>query len=45
MSKFLFVGVLALLIGGAINAVGSITGMLVISVAAIGIFSAYTFTT
>lgn len=42
MSKFLFVGVLALLIGGVINVfVGSTTGMLVISVAAIGIFSAY----
>ena len=42
MSKFLFVGVLALLIGGVINVfVGSTTGMLMISVAAIGIFSAY----
>lgn len=42
MGKFLFVGVLALLIGGIINVfVGSTTGMLVISVAAIGIFSAY----
>ena len=42
MSKFLFVGVLALLIGGVINIfVGSTTGMLVMSVAAIGIFSAY----
>ena len=36
------VGVLALVIGGVINIfVGSTTGMLVISVAAIGIFSAY----
>ena len=42
MGKFLFVGVLALLIGGIINVfVGSTTGMLVMSVAAIGIFSAY----
>jgi modulator of FtsH protease len=42
MGKFLFVGVLALVIGGIINVfVGSTTGMLVISVAAIGIFSAY----
>ena len=42
MSKFLFVGVLALLIGGVINVfVGSTTGMLVMSVAAIGIFTAF----
>jgi modulator of FtsH protease len=42
MGKFLFVGVLVLLIGSVINVfVGSSTGMLVISVAAIGIFSAY----
>ena len=42
MGKFLFVGVMVLLVGGIINVfVGSTTGMLVISVAAIGIFSAY----
>jgi modulator of FtsH protease len=42
MGKFLFVGMLVLLIGSVINVfVGSSTGMLVISVAAIGIFSAY----
>jgi modulator of FtsH protease len=42
MSKFLLVGALALVIGSVINVfVGSTTGMLVISVLAIGIFSAY----
>ncbi|MEP6825698.1 MAG: Bax inhibitor-1/YccA family protein [Ramlibacter sp.] len=42
MGKFLFVGALAIMIGGIINIfVGSTTGMLVISVMAIGIFSAY----
>ena len=42
MGKFLFVGALAILIGGIINVfVGSSTGMLVISVMAVGIFSAY----
>ena len=42
MGKFLFVGMLAILIGGIINVfVGSTAGMLVISVMAIGIFSAY----
>jgi modulator of FtsH protease len=41
-AKFLFVGALALMIGSIINVfVGSTTGMLVISVMAIGIFSAY----
>lgn len=42
MGKFLFVGVLVLLIGSIINVfVGSTAGMMAISVAAIGIFSAY----
>ncbi|WP_295980029.1 Bax inhibitor-1/YccA family protein [uncultured Variovorax sp.] len=42
MGKFLFVGAMVLMIGAIINVfVGSTTGMLVISVAAIGIFSAY----
>ena len=42
MGKFLFVGALAVMIGGIINVfVGSTTGMLVISVLVIGIFSAY----
>jgi modulator of FtsH protease len=42
MGKFLFIGMLAILIGGIINVfVGSTAGMLVISVMAIGIFSAY----
>ncbi len=42
MGKFLFVGALALMVGGIINVfVGSTTGMLVFSVMAIGIFSAY----
>jgi modulator of FtsH protease len=42
MGKFLFVGALAIMIGGIINVfVGSTVGMMVISVMAIGIFSAY----
>jgi modulator of FtsH protease len=42
MGKWLFVGALAIMIGGIINVfLGSTTGMLVISVMAIGIFSAY----
>jgi modulator of FtsH protease len=42
MSKWLFVGALAIMIGGIINVfVGSTVGMMVISVMAIGIFSAY----
>src|SRR6187402_3013569 len=42
MGKFLFVGALAVMIGGIINVfIGSTTGMLVISVLVIGIFSAY----
>ncbi|MDB5874313.1 MAG: hypothetical protein JWQ07_3755 [Ramlibacter sp.] len=42
MGKWLFVGALAIMIGGIINIfVQSSTGMLVISVLAIGIFSAY----
>ena len=42
MGKWLFVGALAIMIGGIINVfVGSSTGMLVISVMAIGVFSAY----
>jgi modulator of FtsH protease len=42
MGKFLFVGALAILVGGIINVfVGSTAGMLVISVMAIGVFSAY----
>ncbi len=42
MGKFLFVGALAILIGGIINVfVGSTAGMLVISVMAVGVFSAY----
>jgi modulator of FtsH protease len=42
MGKFLFVGALAVMIGAIINVfVGSTTGMLVISVMAIGIFSAF----
>ena len=42
MGKFLFVGALAILIGGIINVfVGSTAGMLVISVMAIGVFSAF----
>jgi modulator of FtsH protease len=42
MGKWLFVGALAILVGGIINVfVGSTVGMMVISVMAIGIFSAY----
>ena len=42
MGKWLFVGAIALVIGGVINVfVGSTAGMMAISVAAIGIFSAY----
>jgi modulator of FtsH protease len=42
MGKWLFVGALAIMIGGIINVfVGSSAGMLVISVMAIGIFSAF----
>ena len=42
MGKWLFVGVLAILVGGVINLfVGSTAGMLAISVMSIGIFSAY----
>ena len=42
MGKWLFVGALAIMIGGIINVfIGSTTGMLVISMMAIGIFSAY----
>jgi modulator of FtsH protease len=42
MSKWLFVGALAIMIGGIINVfIGSTVGMMVISVMAIGIFSAY----
>ncbi|HSV35384.1 MAG TPA: Bax inhibitor-1 family protein [Ramlibacter sp.] len=42
MGKFLFVGALAIMIGAIINVfVGSTIGMMVISVMAIGIFSAY----
>ena len=42
MGKFLFVGALAVMIGGIINVfVGSTTAMLVISILVIGIFSAY----
>ncbi len=42
IGKFLFVGVMVLFIGSIINLfVGSTAGMLAISVAAIGIFSAY----
>jgi modulator of FtsH protease len=42
MGKFLFVGALAIIIGAIINVfVGSTVGMLVISVMAIGVFSAY----
>jgi modulator of FtsH protease len=42
MGKWLFVGALAIMIGGVINVfVGSTAGMLVISVMAIGVFSAY----
>jgi modulator of FtsH protease len=42
MGKWLFVGAVVLMIGGIINVfVGSSAGMMAISVAAIGIFSAY----
>ena len=42
MGKFLFVGALAILVGGIINVfVGSTVGMMVISMMAIGVFSAY----
>ncbi|MBN9322784.1 MAG: Bax inhibitor-1 family protein, partial [Delftia acidovorans] len=42
MGKFLFVGVLVLFVGSIINVfIGSTAGMMAISVAAIGIFSAY----
>jgi modulator of FtsH protease len=42
MGKFLFVGVLVLFVGAIVNVfVGSTAGMMAISVAAIGIFSAY----
>lgn len=42
MGQWLFVGVVVLMVGSIINVfVGSSTGMLVVSVAAIGIFSAY----
>ena len=42
MGKWLFVGVIVLLVGGVINAfVGSTAGMMAMSMAAIGIFSAY----
>lgn len=42
MGKWLFVGALAIMVGGIINVfVGSTAGMLVISVMAIGVFSAY----
>lgn len=42
MGKFLFVGVLVLFVGSIVNVfVGSTAGMMAMSVAAIGIFSAY----
>jgi len=42
MSKWLFVGALAIMIGGIVNVfIGSTVGMMVISVMAIGVFSAY----
>jgi len=42
MGKWLFVGAIVLMVGGIINVfVGSSTGMIVISMLAIGIFSAY----
>ena len=42
MGKWLFVGTIVLLVGGVINAfVGSSAGMMAMSMAAIGIFSAY----
>ena len=42
MGKFLFIGALAILVGGVINVfVGSTVGMMVISTMAIGVFSAF----
>ena len=42
MGKWLFVGALVLMVGGIVNVfVGSTAGMMALSVAAIGIFSAY----
>ena len=42
MGKWLFVGALAIMVGGIINVfVGSTGGMMALSVAAIGVFSAY----
>jgi modulator of FtsH protease len=42
MGKWLFVGALVLMVGGIVNMfVGSTSGMMALSVAAIGIFSAY----
>ncbi len=42
MGKWLFIGALAILVGGVINVfVGSTAGMMAISVMAIGVFSAY----
>jgi len=42
MGKWLFVGALAIVVGGIVNVfVGSTAGMMAISVAAIGVFSAY----
>jgi modulator of FtsH protease len=42
MGKWLFVGALAIMVGGIINVfIGSTAGMMAISVAAIGVFSAY----
>jgi modulator of FtsH protease len=42
MGKWLFVGALAIMVGGIINVfVGSTAGMMAISVASIGVFSAY----
>jgi modulator of FtsH protease len=42
MGKWLFVGAIVLLVGGIINVfVGSTAGMMALSVAAIGIFSAF----
>ncbi len=42
MGKWLFVGVLAIMVGGVINIfVGSTAGMMAISVLSIGVFSAY----
>jgi modulator of FtsH protease len=42
MGKFLFVGLIMLLVGGLINIfVGSTAGMIALSMVSIGIFSAY----